>query len=117
MPYSAMQTTASYAAVPVAKKFERAEEKPNENDVPEKIVTESEDKNVAVLMAELPVEEHRTIPLLPTAVVNVQKADGSFLRARVLIDSGSQATLVSEDCVRKLELPRRSGKLVVSGLG
>ncbi|XP_058827110.1 uncharacterized protein LOC131694791 [Topomyia yanbarensis] len=48
---------------------------------------------------------------------NCEGAATIYIRARVLINSGSQASLIKEDCVRKLELPRRNGKLIMSGLG
>ncbi|XP_055526934.1 uncharacterized protein LOC129719565 [Wyeomyia smithii] len=97
------------------KKTERVEEKPDKDDVSTKPATEKSEE-ISALTTEL-VNECQTISLLPTAVVNMQTSDGSFLQARVLIDSGSQATLVSEDCVKRLKLPRRNGKLLVSGIG
>ncbi|XP_038122496.1 uncharacterized protein LOC119771145 [Culex quinquefasciatus] len=82
-----------------------------------KVVPEKKEEVIASLMVELPEKKRQVLPLLPTAVVKVRKVSGGYVRARVLIDSGSQASLVTEECVRKLELPRRNGKLAVSGLG
>ncbi|XP_065078247.1 uncharacterized protein LOC135701392 [Ochlerotatus camptorhynchus] len=99
---------------PVVKKAEQpeAEQQEDSAEAPAK-----EESAIVSLAAEVPENKQKSIPLLPTAVVKVQKVDGDFMTARVLIDSGSQASLVTESCVRKLQLPRRNGKLVVNGLG
>ncbi|XP_065082272.1 uncharacterized protein LOC135704713 [Ochlerotatus camptorhynchus] len=77
--------------------------------------TDGEEQAISSLMAA--VEKQPSIPVFPTAVVQVRKEDGTFARARVLIDSGAQASMVTEDCLRKLGLVRRYGKLVVTGIG
>nr|XP_029733924.1 uncharacterized protein LOC115269388 [Aedes albopictus] len=89
--------------------------KQEEDQSPE--VPAKEEGVVVALTAGMEQGDKKSISLLPTAVVKVQQADGGFSSARVLIDSGSQASLVTEACVRKLKLPRRNGKLVVNGLG
>ncbi|XP_065072769.1 uncharacterized protein LOC135697110 [Ochlerotatus camptorhynchus] len=99
---------------PVVKKAEQPEAEQQEDSA---VAPAKEESAIVSLAAEVPENKQKSIPLLPTAVVKVQKVDGDFMTARVLIDSGSQASLVTESCVRKLQLPRRNGKLVVNGLG
>ncbi|XP_053685681.1 uncharacterized protein LOC128735210 [Sabethes cyaneus] len=97
------------------KKKDSVDEKVEKVNVSANPPSESSDQ-ISALTTELS-NECQIISVLPTAVVNMQTSDGDFLQARVLIDSGSQATLVSEDCVNRLKLPRRNSKLVVSGIG
>ncbi|XP_055611269.1 uncharacterized protein LOC129757912 [Uranotaenia lowii] len=77
-----------------------------------------EENNVVnINVAQVPVSPRRIVGVLPTAIVRVQGFDGNFHQARALIDSGSQASLISEICVNKLRLPRTNAKVVVSGIG
>ncbi|XP_058817689.1 uncharacterized protein LOC131680998 [Topomyia yanbarensis] len=100
----------------ISKKTELATEETG-NIASPAVASEKEEEVIASLVTELPEKKPLGISLLPTAIVKVRSSDGSYIRARVLIDSGSQASLIKEDCVQKLELPRRNGKLIVSGLG
>lgn len=52
--------------------------------------------------------------LLSTAWV---KVFGTNEKLRVLLDSGSQASFITEDCVQRLRLSRKSVSIPVSGLG
>ncbi|XP_062704253.1 uncharacterized protein LOC109622039 [Aedes albopictus] len=94
-----------------------------ENDAPADNTVKSETPNSSakeeqiVTSLTVAVDTKPSIPVFPTAVVQVRKDDGTFGRVRVLIDSGAQASMVTEDCVRKLGLVRRNGKVVVTGIG
>lgn len=55
--------------------------------------------------------------MLPTAMVMVKDANDNFRCCKALLDSGSQATLVSESCVQRLGLKRRHAKIPIVGLG
>ncbi|XP_062537728.1 uncharacterized protein LOC134206064 [Armigeres subalbatus] len=94
------------------------------DEVPKKPEINGESKQPQVnesvinsMVAHIPVEAQRKVFVLPTAIIRVLGNDGGFLEVRALVDSGSEASLVTEACVRKLALPRSNGKLTVSGLG
>nr|XP_029710301.1 uncharacterized protein LOC109422104 [Aedes albopictus] len=72
---------------------------------------------ITSMVAQVPLKVHQKAFILPTAVIRVRGGSGELLQARALIDSGSEASLISEACVQKLGLPRSNGKVVVSGLG
>lgn len=55
--------------------------------------------------------------LLPTARVLVKDNLGFYQNCNVLLDSGCQNTLISENCVQRLGVSRSPGKLFLSGLG
>ncbi|XP_065077326.1 uncharacterized protein LOC135700674 [Ochlerotatus camptorhynchus] len=69
------------------------------------------------MVAQIPLEPQQKSVVLPTAVIRVQGFDGGLLQVRALIDSGSEASLISEVCVKKLGLSRSNRKVTVSGLG
>ena len=52
-----------------------------------------------------------------TCQVQITAPDGSSIKARALLDSGSTMSFVTERIVQSLGLPRRSQKLTVSGIG
>ncbi|XP_043496412.1 uncharacterized protein LOC122520387 [Polistes fuscatus] len=54
-----------------------------------------------------------TRDLLPTAVVQVNVPGVGGLHCRVLLDSGSQACFISEDCLRRLNLKREKSRVPV----
>ncbi|XP_019534182.2 uncharacterized protein LOC109405551 [Aedes albopictus] len=90
---------------------------PADNTVKNESPNPSAKKEQIVTSLTVAVDTKPSIPVFPTAVVQVRKDDGTFGRVRVLIDSGAQAMMVTEDCVRKLGLVRRNGKVVVTGIG
>ncbi|XP_034945919.1 uncharacterized protein [Chelonus insularis] len=53
----------------------------------------------------------RQAVLLPTAIVNIKNRFGNYLQARVLLDQGSEISLVTENLVQQLQIPRQSGSL------
>lgn len=55
--------------------------------------------------------------LLSTATVSVETNNGMFIEAKVLLDSGSQTSFITERCFRKLQLVRKKASIPVSGLG
>lgn len=55
--------------------------------------------------------------LLSTALLKVQKADGTFLIMRALIDQGSQMSLITENGAQQLGLPRYRCDGVITGIG
>lgn len=55
--------------------------------------------------------------LLATARVLVYASDGTQHTVRALLDTGSQASFVTEDCVHRLKLRRKHIAVKVSGLG
>ncbi|XP_058840578.1 uncharacterized protein LOC131696067 [Topomyia yanbarensis] len=54
--------------------------------------------------------------LLPTAVGRVEGSDGKLHDVRILVDCGSQVSLITEACVRRLGLRRSNASLVVTGV-
>lgn len=55
--------------------------------------------------------------LLSTAMIKVQKFDGTYQTMRALIDQGSQTSLITENAAQQLALPRQRCKGVISGIG
>lgn len=55
--------------------------------------------------------------LLATAWVKVETLNGQIENLRVLVDSGSQASFITENCVQHLRLKRKSISVPVNGLG
>ncbi|KFM61869.1 hypothetical protein X975_23938, partial [Stegodyphus mimosarum] len=55
--------------------------------------------------------------LLCTAAIKVLDSSGEYQLCRALIDPGSQANLITEECARRLGLPRRNAKVFISCLG
>ena len=55
--------------------------------------------------------------LLATAKIRVRSSDGREIRLRALIDSGSEATLISERAVQSLRLRRQKTKIKITGIG
>ena len=55
--------------------------------------------------------------LLATAVVQIRNKFGSYIMARVLLDSGSQVNLITEDLAQKLCLKRKPENINIIGVG
>lgn len=55
--------------------------------------------------------------LLATAIIKVQAVDGSFQRMRVLLDQGSQTSIITERAAQLLKLPRQKCNGYISGIG
>ncbi|XP_055916090.1 uncharacterized protein LOC129948955 [Eupeodes corollae] len=60
--------------------------------------------------------EVRPSGILPTVVAQVMNASGKFYKCRMLLDTGSQASFITENLVRKLGLSRRHARLPISGI-
>ncbi|XP_071035186.1 uncharacterized protein [Parasteatoda tepidariorum] len=58
-------------------------------------------------------EEHT---LLSTALIKVKNAKGHFVNCRALIDNGSQKSLVSKNCVKRLQLSKTVTNHSISGI-
>ncbi|XP_053968764.1 uncharacterized protein LOC128870195 [Anastrepha ludens] len=63
-----------------------------------------------------PHPRERTV-LLTTALVQVRDCSGHWQPSRLLFDSGSPASFVTESCVQRLGLPRRGSAILISGIG
>ena len=59
----------------------------------------------------------QNLVLLCTAVVDVKDAKGEKQRCRVLLDPGSQANFITEECFHKLGLSRKRASFSISCLG
>ncbi|KOB70094.1 Uncharacterized protein OBRU01_15913 [Operophtera brumata] len=55
--------------------------------------------------------------LLATAVIRVEKEDGSYVNMRALLDQGSQTSLITENAAQLLGLPRKRCQGVITGIG
>lgn len=55
--------------------------------------------------------------LLATAIVKVRASNGELIPPRALLDQGSQATLITEDAVQRLRLPKSSIRASINGVG
>ncbi|XP_055916039.1 uncharacterized protein LOC129948917 [Eupeodes corollae] len=54
--------------------------------------------------------------ILPTAVVKVQDKFGSFQNIRILLDSGSQISFITEKALQRLGLPRKPSRIPIVGV-
>lgn len=57
----------------------------------------------------------KTVGILPTAVINALDASGNLQKVRVLFDSASQDSLITEDCIQRLQLPRQNARYALKG--
>lgn len=76
-----------------------------------------EDQEEPKTVAHVGAINQRKKVLLATAVARVRLPDGSFQKVRILLDSGSQTTFITENCVRRLHLERTKASIAISGLG
>lgn len=70
-----------------------------------------------VLHASSEQESHSSCILLATALVNIISPKGKTSNARILIDQGSEITLISERLVQHLHLPRKQSTVQLVGIG
>lgn len=57
------------------------------------------------------------ITILPTAMAFVKDSRGNLIRCRILLDSGSMASFVSQSCSQLLNLPRVTTNTNITGIG
>ena len=55
--------------------------------------------------------------LLPTAIGLIRDSHGQFLEVRCMLDSGSQSTVIREDCAQRLGLKQENALVTVLGVG
>ena len=55
--------------------------------------------------------------LLATAVVSVKDSTGAFQDCRILLDGGSEASFITEECVTRLGLKTTHSDMVIKGIG
>ncbi|XP_038116638.1 uncharacterized protein LOC119768917 [Culex quinquefasciatus] len=60
--------------------------------------------------------EPSSVALLPTVIANLEGKDGKLHQVRCLVDSGSQASLITEACVKRIGLKRTNASLEVTGV-
>ncbi|XP_044573912.1 uncharacterized protein LOC123258071 [Drosophila ananassae] len=53
---------------------------------------------------------------LPTALVHIRNSQGTYTNCRVLLDTGSELSYVSERCIKALGLNRAPGRILISGI-
>ncbi|XP_050315538.1 uncharacterized protein LOC126750080 [Anthonomus grandis grandis] len=63
------------------------------------------------------VESTASIPILPTAIVELKDSKGIFLPVRALIDSGAAACFISNECLLRLGLSYQKYQIDISGIG
>ncbi|XP_065361884.1 uncharacterized protein LOC135955462 [Calliphora vicina] len=56
------------------------------------------------------------IHILPTALVDVRNHKGDFMICRILLDTASELSYISEDCMKRLGLPRNCSRIALSGI-
>ena len=54
--------------------------------------------------------------MLPTATIQVRDTDGFYHQARSLVDTGSEATFISDDLCRRLGLKRQTCRSHITGI-
>ncbi|XP_044573411.1 uncharacterized protein LOC123257655 [Drosophila ananassae] len=53
---------------------------------------------------------------LPTAMVNVRNAKGDLVACRLLLDTGSELSYISERCIQTLGLARTPSRILITGI-
>ncbi|XP_055922824.1 uncharacterized protein LOC129953606, partial [Eupeodes corollae] len=54
--------------------------------------------------------------ILPTAIVKIQDSQGFFQTIRLLLDTGSQVSFITEHAVQRLGLKRKRSRIPISGI-
>lgn len=54
--------------------------------------------------------------ILPTAIINVKDKYGNDQQVRMLLDTASDMSLISEECMQRLNIPRQNARIQVSGI-
>ena len=62
------------------------------------------------------IDKNTENALLSTVVFHIQDGFGIFHTARALLDSGSQTTLISESCIKRIGLSRNKSYITINGL-
>ncbi|XP_035232906.1 uncharacterized protein LOC118204716 [Stegodyphus dumicola] len=91
---------------------EQQRKNPAANEIPN-IASTNENKNGTVIQNN---SVQTTFGLLPTAYVNVIDSMGQKRNIRMLCDSGSESTLLSESCINLLGFKRKNARFPVKGL-
>ncbi|XP_062713268.1 uncharacterized protein LOC134290212 [Aedes albopictus] len=93
---------------------------PSHSRTPPSAEAQSPSANASTLVSTTLVGSSRTVPatvLLQTAVIKIFDNHGHHHWARALLDSASQLSLVTENLVQKLQLPRHSDRQEIGGVG
>lgn len=78
---------------------------------------ESVSSSMALISSNMVVEQPSSHLFLLTVLLNIKDAWGRTHHARALLDSGSQANLMSENLCKLLQLSRRNRKVEITGIG
>jgi len=63
-------------------------------------------------------EQSSVVPvLLSTAMANVMDSSGNYQTCRLLIDGGSEASFITEECCKRLGLKRSKASVAITGIG
>lgn len=92
----------------------------HENQPENSSISNLASQTVQIQKEETKVDNYSTqvgTAILPTALVNVYDGFKNKQTCRVLLDSGSQCSFITESCVQRLQLKRSNAKLTVSGIG
>ncbi|XP_046811762.1 uncharacterized protein LOC124421041 [Lucilia cuprina] len=89
-------------------------ERPQDNDgIRQQILTSQYSSS----SGHYPNRKANFVTLLPTAIVMIRDGYGELRPCRALLDSGAQATLISEACVQGLRLRRTYDRTMLFGVG
>jgi Putative peptidase (DUF1758) len=84
---------------------------------PRNILHETTPSNPTTIISTHCRDKKLTQVLLATAVVNVRDSGGGLQPCRVLLDSGSQSSFITENCMQRLGLKRTKANHHISGIG
>jgi hypothetical protein len=79
--------------------------------------TTAETQPTSIVSSHIGSVENDYQVMLSTVVVNLKARNGVIQPCRALLDSGSQASLISEACVQRLGLQRSRSNVTISGIG
>ncbi|XP_065075594.1 uncharacterized protein LOC135699294 [Ochlerotatus camptorhynchus] len=108
-----LHTAARHHTLLCELKSEDGKKKPVENSDSDQ--QQAGEAAITSMVAQVPLEPQQKSVVLPTAVIREQGFDGGLLQVRALIDSDSEASLISEVCVKKLGLSCSNGKVTAAG--
>ncbi|XP_043502763.1 uncharacterized protein LOC122524513 [Polistes fuscatus] len=66
-----------------------------------------------LLKLNLGLRQQGTAAIIPTAWINARNSMGGVTKCRILLDSGDQASFISEDCLRRLRFGRSQVRVPV----
>ena len=86
-------------------------------DQPVNEIVQTQNEITTGCAATSPIKKVFTSSILPTAMLRLVDPSGKLIDCRTLLDSGSQASFITEGCAQCLRIKKRNARITVNGLG